>query len=81
MDPQARNIKQMSASARPLLLWGLIWNRDSALYYLKHVISLLLNQKRWAYSKTMWILKYDAFCLPTDNMIRILLFNLNQKLW
>lgn len=27
----------------------------------------------------MWILKY-AFCLPTDSMIRMLLFNLNQKL-
>lgn len=52
-----------------LLLWGLIWNRDSTLYYLKHVISLLLSQERLACFKTMWILKYDVFCLPTDSTI------------
>lgn len=52
-----------------LLLWGLIWNRDSTPYYLKHVISLLLSQKRLACFKTMWILKYDVFCLPTDSTI------------
>lgn len=62
-----------------LLLGGLIWNRDSALYYFKHIISLLQSQKRLAFFKSMWILK-NAFCLPTDSMIRMLLFNLNQKL-
>lgn len=62
VGPWARGIRQMSALSWTLLLWGLIWNRDWVLYYLKHVISLLLSLKRWACFKTMWILTYDAFC-------------------
>lgn len=82
MGPQARDIGQSQANVCFVLtlpLRGLIWNRDPTLYYFKHVISLLRSQKISAFFKSMWILKY-AFCLPTDSMIRMLLFNLNQKL-
>ena len=70
----------MSALPGTLLLQGLIWNRDSALYYLKYVISLLLSQKRSACFQIMWILKHDVFCLPADSTIGSLLFSLNQRL-
>lgn len=63
--PQTRDTGKCLLWPGPCYYRSLIWNRDLALHYLKHVISLLLSQKKLACFKTMWIFKYDAF-LPAN---------------